>query len=262
MKKYLALIKIQFKDNFAYRLSTVASIIVGIMQVYIYYAIWGNVYDGYSMLKEFSLKQMCTYVILANVLYKLVEFGITLKISDLVRTGEIANKMTKPIGFVESLFFESLGGLISNIFTLVFPIFVFCVIAIPFFIQKNVVVDMIFICSVFMGILISIYIDIIFGLMTFWTENGWGLRVIRQAMVKLFSGAIVPISFLPKWFEKICEVLPFKTLIDTPIRIYIFGIDDKIAYHLLRQLLWIILLGIITKILYKVIIRRMQVNGG
>ncbi len=262
MKKYIALVRIQFKDNFAYRLSTVASIAVGIIQVYIYYVIWCKVYDNSYMLKEFSLEQMSTYVILGNVLYKLVEFGITLRISDLVRTGEIAIKLTKPIGFIKSLFCESLGGLLSNIFTLILPILIFCLIIIPFFIQKNVVVVFLFFASMCLGIWISIFIDIIFGLMTFWTENGWGLRVIRQALMKLFSGAIVPLAFLPSWFGKICDLLPFKTLIDMPIRIYLFGFDEKIINQLLVQFLWVVVLYIFTKALYKIIINKMQVNGG
>lgn len=262
MKKYLALVKIQFKENFAYRLSTVASIVVGIVQVFIYYNIWKNIYNGENVLRGFSLQQICTYVVLANVVYKLVEFGITLRISELVRTGEIAVKLTKPINFITSLFFESMGNLASNIFTLVLPVLLFCVLMIPFYFQKNILTVLVFLFSMLMGIIISIFIDIVFGLLTFWTENGWGLRVIRQAMFKLFSGAIVPLAFLPDWFAKLCDKLPFKTLIDIPVKIYIYGLNREVVMLLFTQAIWGIFLCIVTHALYKVIIYKMQMNGG
>ncbi len=262
MRKYLALVKVQFKQNFAYRLSTVASIVVGIFQVFIYYYIWRSVYGGEVEMKGFSFQQICTYVILSNVLFRLIEFGITLQISDLVRTGEIAVKLTKPINFISSLFFESIGSLASTIFTLVIPILIICLFMIPFYWQTNIIVILLFFISLFMGIIISSYIDIIFGLLTFWTENGWGLRVIRQAMFKLFSGTIVPLVFLPGWFNKLCDKLPFKTLIDTPIRIYIYGVDKKVLSLMIDQLIWGVVLFLITHFLYKVIIKKMQMNGG
>lgn len=262
LKKYYALIKIQFKDNFAYRMSTFASIIVGILQVYIFYYIWCRVYDGTDTLKQFSLTQMSTYVILSNAIYKLMEFGITLRIADMVKSGEIATKLTKPIGFIPSLFFESIGSLAASIFTMILPILVFCILSLDIFIQRNLWANVMFAGSVFFAILISIYVDIIFGLLTFWTENGWGLRVIRQALVKLFSGAVVPLAFLPEWFTKICDVLPFKTLIDVPIRIYLFGVSNEAIENILVQLLWVVLLMVFTKLLFQVIMKKIQINGG
>ena len=262
MKKYFALIKIQFKDNFAYRMSTAASIIVGILQIYIFYYIWCRVYDGTDTLNQFSLVQMSTYVIFNNAIYKLMEFGITLRISDMVKSGEIATKLTKPIGFIPSLFFESIGSLTASIFTMILPILIFCIIFLDIFVQTNPLANLMFIGSVILAILISIYVDIIFGLLTFWTENGWGLRVIRQALVKLFSGAVVPLAFLPEWFNRICDILPFKTLIDVPIKIYLFGVDNEAIGNVLIQVLWVMVLMLFTKVLFKIIMKKIQINGG
>lgn len=262
MSKYLILIKTQFKDNFVYRMSTLAGIIVGIIQVYVLYYIWFNVYDNADKMVGYSLKQISTYVIFSTVIYRLIELGITLKIADLVRSGEIALKLIKPINFISSLFFESIGSLIASVLTIVIPIFVFCIFAIGIYIQTDLLTILLFVVSVLLAIIISIYVDIFFGLLSFWTENGWGLRVIRQALIKLFSGAIVPLTFMPLWFKNVCDFLPFKTLIDVPINIYIFGASKSSYLSVGIQLIWVIALMIITNALYKVIIKKLNINGG
>ncbi|MCR5608500.1 MAG: ABC-2 family transporter protein [Lachnospiraceae bacterium] len=262
MGKYIALIKIEFKNSFAYRLSTVASIVVGIIQIFVYYFIWSNVYVEKEVLNGYSFKQITTYVILSNVLYKYFEFGITLKISDMIKSGEISLRMTRPIYFIKSLFFESIGELASSSITLILPVFVVSVCFLPFVFPCNLASMLLFLVSILIGIGLSVYVDIAFGLLAFWTENGWGLRVIRQALIKLFSGAIVPMAFLPKWFANICKLLPFKYLIDTPINVYIYGVNRAAVISIIIQTIWLMVFVIFVNVLFKTIAKQLQVNGG
>ena len=251
--KYLALIKIQFKDNFTYRMSTIAGILVGIFQVSILYYIWCAVFNEEKYMQGYSLKQMITYVIFSTVMYRMIELGITLRVSDLVKSGDIANKLTKPMGFISSLVCESLGILFANIIVTVIPIAVFSFLTIGGFFQTDLVALALFTLSFVLALYISIYIDILFGLLTFWTENGWGLRVIRQAMIKIFSGALLPLAIMPGWLQSICNILPFKTLVDIPLNIYIFGVTRKTIFNLTYQITWIIVLILLRFIWYYII---------
>lgn len=262
MKKYLALIKIQFKANFCYKVSTVAGIIVGILQVYVMYYIWSEVYKNTDTIVGFNKTQVVTYFIFGVVLYRLIEFGITLKVSDLVKTGEISLLIIKPINFVRNLFFDSVGTLAANLCTTVFPVAVFSCIFFSMYLQTSVVSWLAFILSTFIAIAISIYIDIIFGLFTFWTENGWGLRVIRQAVIKLFSGAVIPLAFMPGWFNILTDFLPFKSLIDTPINIYLNKCTTDTVWKIGIQLMWLVILMVLSGLLYRKIVKRIDINGG
>lgn len=262
MKKYLALIKIQFKSNFCYRVSTYAGIVVGILQVFVMYYIWSEVYRNTDNIAGFDKEQIVTYFIFSTVIYRLIELGITLRVSDLVRSGEIALFVVKPINFINNLFFESVGTLATDLFTMVLPISVFCGICFNVYLQKSILSLLAFIVSMLIAVSISIYIDILFGLFTFWTENGWGLRVIRQAVVKLFSGAVIPLAFLPGWFNKLTDFLPFKSLIDTPINIYLNRFTLDTLKLMGAQLFWLVVLMILAKVLYGFIVRRLDINGG
>lgn len=262
MKKYLALIRIQFKSNFCYRISTYAGIVVGILQVFVMYYIWGEVYKNSESIAGYDKGQIITYFIFSIVIYRLIEFGITLRVSDLVRSGEIALFVVKPINFITNLFFESVGTLTASLFTMVLPISIFCGLCFDIYLQTSFMSIFAFVVSMFIAVAISLYIDIMFGLLTFWTENGWGLRVIRQAVIKLFSGAVIPLAFLPVWFNKVTDFLPFKSLIDTPINIYLneFSVDTLQLIGL--QLVWLVILMVLSRLLYGFIVKRLDINGG
>lgn len=262
IKKIFALIKIQFKNDFVYRISTVAGIIVGIIQIFIYYYIWNNVYDNVNQLNGYSLLMINFYVIASNLIFKLMELGITLKIADEIRLGEIAVKIIKPINYITSLFCEGLGTIAGKIMTMVLPTLIVCVIGIKFFIQGNIGVILFSILSLFFAIIISVYIDILFGLMTFKTENGWGIRVLRQALIRLLSGAIIPLSFFPGALQKVCDFLPFKSLIDTPINIYLFGFTKDNFICFVQQILWVVVLMVIVHFVYGKMRKTLEVNGG
>lgn len=262
MKKYIAHVKMRIKNEFNYKVSTLAGIAVAIIQVYILYYIWKNVYDNTASMNGYSLDQMITYVILSSVIYSLIELGITLKVADLVKTGDIVLWMVKPIGFIRTMLLDSAGSLLANIFTMAIPILVFSILSIGMYFQKDILTNLVFIISVILSIIISMYIDLIFGLLTFWTENGWGLRVIRQSMIKLFSGALIPISFFPETLRNICNVLPFKSLVEIPLNIYIFGVNGDAAWCIANQFFWVIILSLAVKMMYKYIVLRLDVNGG
>lgn len=262
IKKFFALIRIQFKNDFVYRISTVAGIIVGIVQIYIYYHIWNTVYDNVDSINGYSLPMISFYVVISNLIFKLVELGITLKISDEIRLGEIAVKITKPINYVSSLLCEGIGSLAGKLLTLVVPTSVFCLIGIRVYAQTDIKVVFFFIVSVFLAILISVYIDILFGLMTFITENGWGIRTLRQALIRLLSGAIIPLNFFPGAVQKICDFLPFKSLIDTPINIYLFGFTKTNLLNFVQQLIWVVVLFSVVHLVFYKIKNTLQVNGG
>ena len=91
----------------------------------------------------------------------------------------------------------------------------------------------------------------------------WGLSQIMQAIVNLLSGMLIPIAFFPEWAQAIINLLPFSSSIYTPTMIYlgkITGADIIIALGL--QIFWVIVLMIISKIMWKALIKNLTILGG
>lgn len=77
-----------------------------------------------------------------------------------------------------------------------------------------------FIISVVLGILIGTQLDLIIGILAFWTVNIWGLRLLRESVIQFCSGALVPLSLYPQWFQEISMFLPFQSMVYVPVSIY------------------------------------------
>ena len=58
----------------------------------------------------------------------------------------------------------------------------------------------------------------------------------------------------------VTKILPFKYVADFPISVWLTGKAD--IYELLVQMLWFILLSIVTKIVYKRAISKLDIFGG
>ena len=70
-------------------------------------------------------------------------------------------------------------------------------------------------------------------------------------------------SVFPEWAQAIINLLPFSSSIYTPTMIYlgkITGVDIIIALGL--QIFWVIVLMIISKIMWKALIKNLTILGG
>ena len=132
-----------------------------------------------------------------------------------------------------------------------------------FFGYVSIVRILLYFFSVIIGIFINFYFSYIFGLVAFKITNMWGLSQIMQAIVNLLSGMLIPIAFFPEWAQAIINLLPFSSSIYTPTMIYlgkITGVDIIIALGL--QIFWVIVLMIISKIMWKALIKNLTILGG
>ena len=122
---------------------------------------------------------------------------------------------------------------------------------------------LIYFLSIILGVFINFYFSYIFGLLSFKITNMWGLSQIMGAIINLLSGMLIPISFFPLWAQKIVNFFPFSSTIYTPSMIFLGKINgNNIISSLALQMLWIIILFIISKWMWKKLIKSLTILGG
>ena len=91
------------------------------------------------------------------------------------------------------------------------------------------------------------------------TDFPFALIVIAD----LFSGIGIPLVFFPKLLLKVSSVLPFQYISDLPFRIYVGNIPVSACLKpMIIQFVWLILLILIGQLLLRIIIKRVEVQGG
>ena len=85
----------------------------------------------------------------------------------------------------------------------------------------------------------------------------------KSALLSFLTGQLIPISLFPEAAQRIFDLLPFSSMIYTPVMIYLGKYTGtELAWALGRQLLWVILLYWLGSIIWKQVTKRLVVLGG
>ena len=118
----------------------------------------------------------------------------------------------------------------------------------------------IFIFQVLLGIFIVQLMDLIFGLLAFYTVNTWGILILRNGLFSLASGALLPLSFYPENIANILKLLPYSFAVNFPVNILL---KRQVNFELFWiQLAWIPILSAFIAFLWYQAKRRLVILGG
>ena len=114
------------------------------------------------------------------------------------------------------------------------------------------------------SIMINYNIDFFVGTICIYTESIWGINIMKQVIVLLLSGATIPIAFFPEPFRTITMYLPFQSIYNAPLTLLLNKEPDlkNVAVTLGTQLIWCVATLVISKLFWKVSLKRITVNGG
>lgn len=257
IRKYTSIIAVTMKSVFNYRINAIAGVFVSLIQILVLTTIW-----TLTNSLEIENNKIQTYFIFSTIILRIVEFGRELYIGELIKSGEIAIYLLRPVHFLKLMIFEGIGAVISKIILNSVPILIVGFLFFDLFIQSNLIILLCSFISLCFSILLVAYIDLLFGLLTFKLENGWGIRKLKQALLLIFSGGLIPIYLLPESVQKISNVLPFKDIVSTPINIYLETGEIHIINSIFNQIIWILIIATLTGLLYKNIVKIIDINGG
>lgn len=266
IKTYLTFTRNTLKTILSYRANVIMFVLGDAMILAVTYYLWKAIFNSSpdKMLKGFSFEEMIIYVLLSFIVAIVVNPEINGTIYREVKDGSIAMNLIRPINFQKRIFFEGLGSFIYNL-CLVFLVGFIAVIylTIKYNGEVNYLNTILFIVSIIMAYCINFLYSYSLSLLSFKITNMWGLFQIMHAIVQLFSGALIPMIFFPSIAQKIFSFLPFQSIIYTPCMIYLGKLSTEgIIISLGIQFIWVILLFLLSKVMWKALIKNLVILGG
>lgn len=259
--KWWQTIKISWSNYTAYRMNFFLQIIgPALVFFFVKYNLWSSIYDGDTemMIKGYNLDQMITYHIWSMIVGLVAQGMSALNLAEDIRMGRISSYLIYPIDFWEYhtagfIAFESLQTFISILTIAVIAMFGF----LP---------DLTF-SSLFFGFTYCIYVSLFWfilqyltGIIGFWLEETWILRVILSIVTAFLSGAIIPLELYPEWLVTLLNYTPFPYLTYYPIKIFM-GEFTFFAKGYLMLGVWMVILLFINKWIWKKGIRMYTAAG-
>ena len=268
IKPYWAYAKASFTVGFAYRLHILFWVLSDLVQVGVLLLIWIAIYGNSETvsMQGYTLSQMMMYNL---VIYMTASFTYMKPLFDLADDhydGKVAMSLIKPTKYIYEVFFRNLGSnFVGNIIISLPLIIVLTLLSVTtqHGVSFTLGSSILYVISVLMGLLISFFSNFIFATMVFVTDATFGMMQLNEAIVRIFSGSLIPLSFFPGWLKTIAYVLPYASVYTVPTLILMNRYTpSELWISLLTQLAWAIGLIIACNLLWAFIIKKMKVHGG
>lgn len=263
MKKFFYLVRMTFLTKFAYMKAFWFNVAGTAASIFIYYFLWKIVFQEQDTLRGFTVTQITTYVVLSRMLGSQFAGGINMEFSRWIYDGAIGMELLRPVSLFFTLFAKRIG---EFTFFFVFkgvPIAVLGILVLGGEGPKSILSFLLFLCSVCISIGILFFFEFMVGLCSFYTLGSWGLGYTKSTLLSILSGAIVPLFLFPEGVTRVLDYMPFAGMVSIPINIFLGKYEMQQAFQFMGlQFIWVLLLGLLAKVLYNRIIKLVVVQGG
>ncbi|NLZ73851.1 MAG: hypothetical protein GX905_08585 [Bacteroidales bacterium] len=265
MRKQIALIRSGIMENLQYRLGLFVTIIGNLIYLVIVYSLWKSIFisSGTDVLNGMTFEDTMIYLVLASSMFNLLESYLTWIIHEDIQSGRIVLDLIKPMDYQAFISFQLIGEMLSRFITTFLPTFI-----VVYFLSNSAIhlgVNLIFFfVSIMIGVVISLNIDFFVGTIALYTQSIWGVNIIKEVIVLLLSGAVIPLNFFPETLRNITMYLPFQAIYHAPLKLLI-NADMLIGERLtiiLVQLMWMVIALIVSRLFWRKSLKIITVNGG
>ncbi|WP_255882764.1 MULTISPECIES: ABC-2 family transporter protein [unclassified Ruminococcus] len=262
MNTYIQFAAIKFRNNMAYRFEYLMGILNTVLNFIVYCCIYKALYGGANEVDGITFSMVTTNFIislgLTNAFSKNEMF-----LQDKIKQGTIANELLKPVNFKFRMLFEDMG---DGLFKVIFNFIPAVLIAMVFTqIQPPAGILNFTLClvSAVLGYIVLWYISFIVQTWSFWLFSVWGIVTIKNVIINICSGALLPLWFMPEPIMNIIRFTPFDSIFFTPVQLYLGNLQGcEILFNFARQLLWIVILYFAGEFFWRRGIKKLVVQGG
>lgn len=241
---------IRFKNNlrnkFDILIEFLETLFVFVVYLYIFQALYGNKtqVDGYT------LKMVITsilFIICMSKSYANYEMLLQKKLKE----GAFLIELMKPVDFKTKALFENIGNVLFNICFQSVPVMVIALLITEIMKPANVWCLLISVFSALIGYLIHWYLELIVNELSFFDVSVWGIAVMKNGIIDIFGGMLLPIWFFPAVVKQILYVTPIPYMYQIPVNIYLGMYSaEKLIGFLFIQLAWAALLFAISQVVW------------
>lgn len=265
LKKYLTLTRAGIIESLQFRLGTLVIIAGNLLYLIVVFFLWKAIYAsaGTEVVNGMTFSDTLIYLVLATALFNFMEMYVVWDMGRSIQSGKITLDLLKPIEYRKYMFWSLSGSFVTQFFFTFLPTFIVVAIVTHEAIHFGINL-LFFVISVIIAVSINYSIDFIVGTICLYTESIWGINIMKQVIVTLLSGATIPLAFFPEPLKTIVYYLPFQSIYNAPLSVLLDGNPQPqtIITTLGTQLIWCIVMIIISKLFWKASVRQITVNGG
>ena len=259
---FIVSVNVALGEQLVFRSNFIIGVLHVVIRVVLLMALWSALYSDHDVVGGIDLATIMLYTVASIIFGIFISSGVEDSITAKIRDGSISIMLTRPLSYPVAVCVEQLAFTVQNIILRVLPY-----IAVAWVLGIGAGGSMYFslalVVSILLAYLLMLFFQMSFGMTAFWTMEISGLMQVRNAMMLVFSGSMIPLWFFPDWLFGIARFLPFQAIYHTPLSILIGRIEGADIWEaLLIQLIWLIFFFVISIVFWGKSRYRVVVNGG
>jgi ABC-type uncharacterized transport system permease subunit len=232
-----------------------------LIQLFLLRTIWTAVYDGRDTVDGISSQTLLVFITISSLQGLLGPYFVAYAIQIRVETGQVANDLIRPFGFLSQIIATQCGRTIGRL-----PILIFAVPAVMI-VGSLRMPEVANIAPYFLCLLLAYVVNmltwLLVGLLSFWMMHVNGVRAMLGISSEFLAGAMVPLWFMPDTLRTALEFLPFQAGVFLPSAIFAGQITGSdLIRPFVVQIIWIVLLSLVVRVVWRKAQRRIVVQGG
>lgn len=256
MRKYIEIWKYSLKTKLTFLLNYMASLFSFGIHIFVFNELWDYILQGKSVI-GYTKSELIWYIIVAEFI--IYSFETTYKkIATMVKQGDIANMLIKPIDVITYFFVEASANIVRIIVNAIFGIILGILFAGPIEISFSTVLFTI-IASI-IGIFTGVLLQILIGILAFFTEENKSFWLVTQKII--FFVVFTPLEFYPEVVQKILLCMPTTYMVYAPAKIFTGTDIFSTAMLIAMEIVSILIIYFALRALYRKGVRNINVNGG
>lgn len=250
--KWLKTMQVAASNHLAYKLNFLL-LVVGPTLVFFFvkYNLWNAVFglSGLTTVQGYDLHGMLRYQGLVLVVSLLAQGYNSMNLAEDIRMGRISSYLIYPFQFwqfhlASFLGFQTIQVVLAGITLLVLGLSGLILPLTPE--------------SLASGLLLSALVgafwfatSFVIGLVSFWLEETWVLRVMLLTISQFLSGAILPLELYPAWLVKVLQWTPFPYMTYAPVKVMAGEYGGSVGVAAAILFVWLILVGLLGSAIWR-----------
>lgn len=263
LKKYFMAGTVEIYSLRAFVVGFYLSLLYYPAELIILYFIWKIIYTstGITSIGGFTFSMLISYFILQRILSRFLPTGtMSRELDALINSGDLITYLTRPVNYVsfklsQILFLSAIQTVLG----------VLSFLAVAFILRLTISYEsadwLAFILLVAMSLVIVFLLDMGVGILAFWLGRIESMRIVYLLLLRLVSGALVPISFFPQTIQIFLSALPFQYMYYVPVSLVVGAGEATLATYLIPAM-WICFLSIVIRLAWARGLRRFEIQGG
>jgi ABC-2 type transport system permease protein len=263
--KYLGSFSLGLRGALEYRANFLMSLFGAVAPVIIQTALWTCLYapGGEDRLFGFTYAQMLGYVVVANIVSRLVRTGFEYELNDDIRSGGLDRFLVKPIGYFGFRLTQFAGSKAAeSIFMGAALAVALAVLSAATGFSAGLPAALGFLAALVLAFALNFLIFWCVGLAGFWlTEIGFFFEAARIVIITA-SGGVFPLSVFGPRAEAALKALPFRFTIQFPTDVLCGRVSGgELASGLALGAAWALALLLLCRALWAAGIKRFVAVG-